>query len=199
MEEKEQNTANEKQAAGNDSPAEFEPEPETGAGSESRAKKADDAKSDSNESCAERLSTCEAERKEYLDGWKRARADFINYKRDEAKRFEELLQFGTARIFEDLIPVLSSFDLGIAALEKEGKAERGMYLIRSQLEDALKKHGFEKLSVAVGSQFDPALHEAVGTIVSDRHSPGSIAEVIEPGYLLHGKVVRPARVKVVKQ
>ena len=57
---------------------------------------------------------CEAERKEYLEGWQRAKADFINFKKDEGKRFEDMARFVTASIVEEFLPVLDSFDLALA-------------------------------------------------------------------------------------
>jgi len=134
---------------------------------------------------------------EYLNGWKRAKADLINYQKDEGKRFEEIMKFGTMDFIRDFIPVLDSFDLALSVLEKEGKAERGVYMIRAQLEDVLKKRGLERMAVAVGALFDPALHESVGEIESGE-PPGTIAEEIEHGYLLYDRVVRPARVKLAK-
>ncbi|KKT22810.1 nucleotide exchange factor GrpE [Candidatus Wolfebacteria bacterium GWA1_42_9] len=137
------------------------------------------------------------ERDEYLDGWKRTKADLINYKKDEAKRFEALVRFANEQIIRDLIVVLDSFDLSIASLGGESKAEKGIYLIRSQLEDALKSYGLERLSVSVGQNFDPSVHDAVVSVESDKPS-GTIVEEVEKGYMLNGKLIRPARVKVAK-
>src|SRR3989338_1382532 len=134
---------------------------------------------------------------EYWKGWKRAKADLINYQKDEGKRFEEIMKFGTMDFIRDFIPVLDSFDLALSVLEKEGKAERGVYMIRAQLEDVLKKKGLQRMTVTIGAPFDPALHESVGEAESDAQ-PGTIAEEIERGYLMHGRVVRPARVKLAK-
>ncbi len=137
------------------------------------------------------------ERDEYLDGWQRARAELINYKKDEAKRFEIFKNFANEMIVRDLITILDSFDLAIAALEKDGKAEKGLYLIRSQIEDTLKNYGLERLIVSVGQVFDPSVHDAVSVIESGEPS-GTVIEEVERGYLLSGKLVRPARVKVSK-
>lgn len=134
---------------------------------------------------------------EYLNGWKRAKADLINYEKDEAKRFEEIIKFGTMEFIRDFIPVLDSFDLALSVLEKEGKVEKGIYMIRAQLEDVLKKRGLERMVTSIGAPFDPALHESVGEVESGE-PPGTIAEEIERGYLLYGRVVRPARVKLAK-
>lgn len=137
------------------------------------------------------------EKEEYLGGWKRAKADFINYKKDELKRLKEIVKFGNEDLIRDLITVLDSFDLGLAAMEKEGKAVKGMYMIRAQLEDMLKKRGLERVMISVGQPFDPGLHESIASVESDLKS-GTIVEEVERGYLLHGRVIRPARVKIAK-
>ena len=145
------------------------------------------------------LSKCQKERDEYLDGWKRAKADLINYKKDEAKRFEAVIKFSNESLIRDLINVLDSFDLALVALENEAdsKKEKGLYLIRQQLEDILKQNGLERIIISVGQPFDPALQEAVAEVESDKPS-GTIIEEVERGYLLNGKLIRPARVKVSK-
>ena len=135
------------------------------------------------------------ERDEYLDGWQRARADLANYKKDEAKRFDEVMKFANGAIIRELVTVLDNFDLAIASLEKQGVIDKGIHLIKSQLEDILKQYGLEKLTVEVGQPFDPALHEAIASVASDA-STGTILEEIERGYYLQGKLIRPARVRV---
>jgi molecular chaperone GrpE len=150
-------------------------------------------------------SKCRKERDEYLEGWKRAKADLINYKKDEGRRFETVVRFANETIVKDLISVLDSFDLALNALEREGKAEngsarltiKGMYLIKSQLEDILKQHGLERVIVSVGQQFDASLQEAIASVESDKPS-GTVVEEVERGYMLNGKLIRPARVKVSK-
>lgn len=134
---------------------------------------------------------------EYLNGWKRAKADLINYQKDEQKRFEEFAKFANISIIKDLVSSLDNFDLAIAALEKQGPVEKGLYMIRSSLADMLKRQGVEAVAVEVGGVFDPAVHEAVGEMESS-HPPGAIAEVLEKGYILNGKVIRPVRVKISK-
>jgi len=145
------------------------------------------------------LSKCEKERDEYLDGWKRAKADLINYKKDEAKRFEAVIKFSNEGLILNLVNVLDSFDLALVALENkaDSKKEKGLYLIRQQLEDILKQNGLERIIISVGQLFDPSLQEAVAEIESDKQS-GTIIEEVERGYLLNGKLIRPARVKVAK-
>lgn len=144
------------------------------------------------------LSELEKKAEDYLNGWKRAQADSINYKKDEAKRLEEAIKFGNVMLMQDLLAVLDSFDLAIAALEKTGPLDRGVYMIKSQLTDALKKHGLERLVVLVGQVFDPALQETVAEIENSGSPPNTVVEEIGAGYILNGKLIRPAKIKVAK-
>ncbi len=136
---------------------------------------------------------------EYLDGWKRAKADLINYKKDEAKRFEAIVKFSNESIIRELINILDSFDLALVSLETESdsKTQKGLYLIRAQLEDILRQNGLERIIISVGQPFDPSLQEAIAQIESDKPS-GTVVEEVEKGYLFNGKLIRPARVKVSK-
>jgi molecular chaperone GrpE len=145
------------------------------------------------------ISKCQREKDEYLDGWKRAKAELINYKKDEAKRFEQIAKFSNEILIRDLIVVLDSFDLALVSLGEEGeeKKQKGLYLIRQQLEDILKQQGLERVVVSVGKEFDPNLHDAVASVESDKPS-GTITEEVERGYFLNGKLIRAARVKVAK-
>lgn len=145
----------------------------------------------------DKISKLEEQCADYLNGWKRAKADLINYQKDEQKRFEEMIRFSNETLIFDLLTILDNFDLAIASLEKQGAVDQGIYLIKSRLEDILKKRGLEKLTVAIGDQFDPALHEAVATEESDASSDKIVA-VIRSGYNLNGKLIQPVQVKVTK-
>lgn len=143
------------------------------------------------------MAEAEAKAAEYLSGWQRAKADFINYKKDETARFEDFARYSSAEMLKEFITILDSFDLAITALEKNGPVEKGVYMIRAQIEDFLKKRGLERLEVDIGSEFDPRFSEAVAEVESEKF-PGKVAEVVEPGYKLFEKVIRPARVIVGK-
>lgn len=134
----------------------------------------------------------ESERDEYLASWKRAAADLINYKKDEGKRFEEFVEYNTARVIRDLLPALDSFSLAMESVKGNDASEKGLLLIRSQLEDILKKHNAERIPVAVGDTVDLNIHEPV---VGDE---GPIIEELSPGYKLNGRVIRAAKVRVGK-
>jgi molecular chaperone GrpE len=143
------------------------------------------------------LAKAERERDEYLAGWQRAKADFINYKKDEMKRLEELSRYQTEDLIHEFIGVMDNFELGIAALEKQGNVEKGIYMIKTQIEDILKRRGLTRIQIRAGDAFNPEIAEAIAETDSEL-APGSIVEEIEAGYRLHDKVVRPARVKVAK-
>ncbi len=152
-------------------------------------------------SMASDLAKCEAERDEYLAGWQRAKADLSNYKKGEAERFGELAKFANQALIIELIFVLDNFDLGLAALKKAGPVEKGVYMIRSHLEDLLKRHGLERIRIGPGEPFDPAIAEAIAEgdpPAGADYPPGTVIEEIEAGYRLHMKVIRPVRVKVSK-
>lgn len=158
----------------------------------------------------EKLASCEKERKEYLEGWQRAKADHINYRNDEGKRFEDMARFVTAGLIQEVLPVLDSFDLALLNFAEQnlgGQAlghgiapdvEKGVLLIRSQFEDILKKRGLEQVSVAVGEEFNPERHESIGEVESDV-PPGKVAEVVQRGYIFRERVLRPARVRIARQ
>ena len=145
----------------------------------------------------EKFMEAEKQRDEYLAGWQRAKADFMNYKKEEMEHLEEVSRYGSAEFMKELIAVLDNFDLALRTLEKEGPVEKGIYLIRTQIEDILKKRGLEKIDIKEGDVFDPAVAEALAEVEAEK-SPGTVVEIIEPGYRLYEKVLRPARVIVNK-
>jgi molecular chaperone GrpE len=149
------------------------------------------------EELKQKLEACEKEREEYLNGWKRAKADFINYQKDEAKRMDEIMKFSNEMLIQELLAVLDSFELSLAVLDKEDeKVGKGVQIIYSQLSSLLKKHGLEPVK-SLGEKFDPSQHEALEEIESDK-AAGTILEELTKGWKLHGKVIRPARVKIAK-
>lgn len=142
------------------------------------------------------LERCQRERDEYLDGWKRAKADFINYQKEEVKRIEEILKFGNEALIQELLPVLDSFELSFVVADVDEKSKKGAEIIHSQLKDILNKHGLELIK-ALGEKFDPSLHESLAEVESDKEA-GTVVEELSRGWKLHGRVIRPARVKISK-
>jgi len=127
----------------------------------------------------------------------RRQADFDNYrKRIEKERFEDAKR-ATARLVEGLIPVIDGFEHALAA-HREAEYEnyrKGFELINKQLLDHLAKLGVERLD-PVGKPFDPHLHQAVDRAETKDHDDGTILQVFQPGYVFHGRVLRPAMVRV---
>jgi molecular chaperone GrpE len=145
----------------------------------------------------EQLVKAEADRDQYLSGWQRAKADYLNYKKEEQSRLGDIAKYTNEDILKEMVTVLDNFDLGLQALEKAGPVEKGVYMIRSQIEDVLKKRGLEKITLKPGDVFDPAVAEAIAEGESEQ-PPGTIMEEIESGYRLYDKVLRPARVRLSK-
>lgn len=146
------------------------------------------------------LEKCEKKRDEYLAGWKRARADFINYKKGEIERVGELIKFAAAGLILKVLPILDNFDLAEKNLSEDLKKEesiKGFLQIKTQIKDFLEEQGIDEIS-CLEEKFDPNFHEAVEEVeVKDKES-GIIIEEIQKGYKFHGKVIRPNKVKVIK-
>lgn len=138
-----------------------------------------------------------AEKKDLTNTLVRLQADFDNYrKRIEKERGQERYR-GIELVVENLLPVLDGFDRALAADNDPGYADyrKGFELIRRQLWDALAKQGVQRIE-SVGKEFDPNVHHAIEQIVSAEHSEGTVLEEMQPGYMLHGRVLRPAMVRV---
>ena len=136
---------------------------------------------------------------EYLAGWQRSRADFLNYKKEEVKRIQELLKYVNEDLILKILPVLDNFEKAEKEIPQEKKDEYlgGVLQIKTQLYDFLKNQGVEEIK-SLNEKFDPNFHEVVGEVeVKDKES-GIIIEEVKKGYKLNGKVIRPVKVKVVK-
>ncbi|WP_367306198.1 nucleotide exchange factor GrpE [Alicyclobacillus acidocaldarius] len=127
----------------------------------------------------------------------RTRADFDNFRRRTRQEREELVQFATKKLLADLLPVLDNFDRAIQALEgvDEPQMKQGIEMVHRQLIQVMHQYGVTEMD-AVGAPFDPSQHEAVMQEQVEGQEPGRVIEVLQKGYLLHGKVLRPAMVKV---
>jgi molecular chaperone GrpE len=127
----------------------------------------------------------------------RRQADFDNYrKRIEKERFEDSKR-ATARVIEGLIPVIDGFEHALAA-HREAEYDnyrKGFELIYKQLLDSVTKLGVERID-PVGKPFDPHLHQAVDRAETTDREDGTILHVFQPGYVFHGRVLRPAMVRV---
>ncbi len=151
-------------------------------------------------SLAEALARAQAEKDELRQTLIRRQADFENYrKRIERERQEEARR-AAARLIEDLLPVLDAFERALAAHDDPAYEDyrEGFELIYRQLWDALARLGLERIE-AEGKPFDPHHHQAVERVESKEHEDGTVLEVLQQGYKLREKVLRPASVRVAVQ
>lgn len=143
--------------------------------------------------------TVAAQRDEYLDHLQRLKAEFENYRKRVRRDGEEHRLRAAEGVVESLLPVMDNMQRALHAAEQheEGQLIQGVELVAGQLRSVLASHGLEQLEVEAGSRFDPTMHDAVLTQPSDELEEGSILQVLEPGYLLHGRLLRAAKVIVV--
>jgi molecular chaperone GrpE len=147
-----------------------------------------------------KLEEAEKLKQEYLAGWQRARADLINYKKEELERVGDFIKRANENLIFDFLPILDNFDNAektISAEKKEMPEIKGFLQIKKQILEFLKKYGVEEIK-SVGEKFDPVFHEVVEEIETDKFETGTIVEEIQKGYKINGRVLRPARVKVAK-
>ena len=127
----------------------------------------------------------------------RRQADFENYrKRIDKERADDSKRY-TARFIEALIPIVDGFEHALAAHNDPAyeNYRKGFELIYKQLLDNLAKLGVERIE-PVGQRFDPHLHQAMDRVETDEVPDGTILQVYQPGYVFHGRVLRPAMVRV---
>jgi len=141
------------------------------------------------------------EKDQYLAGWQRARADHLNYIRDEQERFKVLVEYSNEGLVMELLPILDSFEKADKAIPQgyaDNQIIRGFLQIGSQLKTILKNQGLEEINIEVGQKFNPENQEIIGTVENPALEDEIIAEVSLKGYLFKGKMVRPAQVKIIK-
>lgn len=135
---------------------------------------------------------------EYLDGWKRAKADYINFKRDAEKEKTEIVQFANAGLLLELFPIVDNFQTALKHVPEDAKKEnwvQGFGHIERQFLDLLKNMGVEPIKT-LGEKFNPEFHDAAGKEKKEGVEPGVVVEEVGSGYTIQGKVIRHAKVKV---
>ncbi len=141
------------------------------------------------------LEALRAENEELIDTLQRVKAEFDNYRKRAARDQESLVARAGERIVKELLPVLDDLERALEAVEshEEAKLEEGVKLVHRQLEQLLEREGLAP--VATDGKFDPNVHEALLTQPSAAEE-GSVIEVLQKGYRLGDRVLRPARVVV---
>jgi len=152
------------------------------------------------EQLQEELALAEKQAQEHLEGWQRARADYSNLKKEQEKRAQEMVEFVNASTLAELLPIYSHFKLALQHVPEEAKKESwlvGVIQIQKLFQEFLKKYNVEDIKT-VGEKFDHNLHEAVAHEEKKDFETDIVFEEIQPGYLVEGKVLLPAKVKVAK-
>jgi len=137
---------------------------------------------------------------EYLDGWKRAKADYLNLKKDSEKYQAEMIQYANAALISQLLPIFDHYKLAWQHVPTEQQKTDwvvGFDLVRKQFVEFFKNLGIEEIKT-VGEKFNPEFHDAVAHEDKKDTETDVIFEEVKSGYTLHGKVIYPAKVKVAK-
>ncbi|MCC7101949.1 MAG: nucleotide exchange factor GrpE [Fimbriimonadaceae bacterium] len=144
------------------------------------------------------IRTLTDERDQLRDQLLRSVADLQTFRRRALAEKDEVRKYGMQDLVEMLLPVLDNFERTVRSLEAGADSEsvmQGVGMIEKQLRAVLEGSSVQRI-IAVGQPFDPSLHEAVELVPSSEMEPGTIVEELSPGYRIHERVIRPARVKV---
>jgi molecular chaperone GrpE len=145
-----------------------------------------------------RAEKAERDRDELRDLARQTRADFENYQKRFQRDLAQERRFAHTELAAELLPALDNLDRATAAAKQAGETGplvQGVGMVQSQILDALRRHGITRIE-AQGQPFDPNLHQAVMQQPSKAAPPGTVLQVLEPGYMIHERVLRPARVVV---
>jgi molecular chaperone GrpE len=148
-----------------------------------------------------KLQEAESRAAENYDKYVRAVAEFDNYKKRAVREKADAIKYGNESLLRDILPLVDNVD---RALEHAGSSEdfeafkEGLKMLHEQLLCCLKKHGVEVIDTA-GKDFDPNVHEAMLQVESDEHEASKVVSEFERGYLLNGRLLRPAKVCVCKR
>ncbi len=144
------------------------------------------------------LKKAKAEAADYLSGWQRSKADYINLSRRAKEEAETVARLGTVRVVERLVPVFDSLEAALKdASGDTSPLTEGVRQVLRQFETALATLGVTRLAPGAGDAFDPTRHESVGIVATSSDSEdNTISELLQSGFELSGLVIRPARVRV---
>lgn len=148
-----------------------------------------------------KLQEKEKEAEANYDKYVRAVAELENYRKRAQREKTDSIKYGNENLLRDILPHIDSLE---RALEHAGTSENfeafkeGLKLVREQFLGCLEKHGVEKID-ACGKEFDPNVHEAMLQVENEAHEHNKVVDELETGYLLHGRLLRPAKVSVNKR
>jgi molecular chaperone GrpE len=148
---------------------------------------------------SEQLAAAKKEAADNYDRYVRSVADLDNHRRRTIREKDELRQFATSRVLEDLLPVIDNLGLGLAAAKAPNADLKtlvgGISMVAEQLKTSLASHGLKEVN-PIGQPFDPNLHEAISQQPSADIPEGSVVTVVRTGFTLNGRLLRPASVIV---
>jgi molecular chaperone GrpE len=155
------------------------------------------------EELAAKVEELTKQNEEYLNGWKRAKADYVNFKNDSEKRRDELSGLAMMTSAVQYIPILDNFKKAFQHLPdalKESEWVKGMEQIYKQMKEVMKGLGVEEFTEGViGTPFDPMKHYAVGEERVDTYDDSIVTQEVSPGYTFRGAMMVPAKVIVNKR
>lgn len=146
------------------------------------------------------LESLKSELEDYKNRYMRLSADFQNYKRRIEKEKNDIYKFGSEKIVVDILPIIDNFERAIDSSENNEESNGlldGIQMIFKQLIEVLNKHGVEEIE-AIQKEFDPNLHHAVMQEECEGVDNNIVTQVLQKGYMLNSKVIRPSMVKVSK-
>ncbi|HOO40059.1 MAG TPA: nucleotide exchange factor GrpE [Syntrophales bacterium] len=139
--------------------------------------------------------------KDNYDKYLRALADLENYKKRAAREKQDTIKYGNENLIKDLLPLIDGMDRALECAEKSDDFEsfrEGLKMLQDQLCCCLQRHGVETID-ASGQVFDPNIHEALMLVESPEHEANQVVTQLEKGYILNGRLIRPAKVCVCKK
>jgi molecular chaperone GrpE len=152
------------------------------------------------EALQQELDACRTRSDEYLDGWQRARAEFLNYKKRIEREQSQVYQNAAGNVLKRFLDVADDLERALQHRPMEGDGAgwaEGIELIYRKLMNLLESEGVTRMH-AEGQLFDPNLYEAVTSEDTDHFKSGHVIEVLQPGYMIGDRVLRPARVRVAR-
>ena len=152
---------------------------------------------ESAEDLQKKVETLAAALQEKDNRLKRLQADFENFRRRTNKEREEIGNVVTQELLKSLLPIVDNFDRAMATEQQDGEAfKKGVEMIYTQLGETLKNAGLEIIETE-GQKFDPNVHQAVMRVENPDLDDDTIAQELQKGYIVKGKVIRPSMVQVV--
>jgi molecular chaperone GrpE len=143
----------------------------------------------------------QGEMEQTKDRWMRAVAELENYKKRSAREMEESCRYGNERLLKEVLPILDSMERALAHAQNAENGEtflEGIQMIHRQFLSILERFGVRSVN-ALNEPFDPSRHEAMIQVESSAHAPNTVVQELEKGYLIHDRLLRPAKVAVSKR